>query len=176
MIPLLEMVRDIFLLRRGPQDLPHSPRLLVGVCLISLAVQMMVAYVLGIEGNTLLAGIIGLMFNLGVLYLLLSLRQVRNRFIQAGTALLLCGLVFSLLSLPIAMLAGGHPPTAETMTPLQAVLGMISLPIVIWYVVVNGHVLRHSLDLPFYGGLILAVLWLVLEMRLGVAMGGASAA
>lgn len=175
MIPLLEAIRDLLLLRRGPQDLPHSPRLLLGVCLFTLALQMTIAFVLGIEGNALLAGIVGLVFNLGVLYLLLSLRHLRNRFVQAGTALLLCGLAFSLLSLPITLMVGGHPPTPETMTPLQALLGAISLPIVIWYLIVNAHVLRHSLDLPFLAGLLIAVLWLVLA-GLGISMGGVPAA
>lgn len=174
---LLEVLRDIFLLRRGPQDLPHSPGLLLGTCAVTLATQFAMALVLGVDGNVLLAGIIGLTFNLGVLYLLLGLRHLRNRFVQAGSALLLCGLVFTLLSLPIALIAGGQPPpTPETITPLQAVLGMISLPIVIWYVVVNAHVLRHSLDLPFLGGLLIAIAWLILQMRLGVAMGSGPAA
>lgn len=173
---LILTLRDICLLRRGPQDLPYSPQLLVGVCAFSLGVQMAIAYVLGIPGNTFAAGIVGMAFNLGVLYLLLSLRRVGNRFVQTATALLLCALLFSLLTLPAALIVGtaGQPPTAQTLTPLQALLALISLPIVVWKLVVDAHVLRHALNLPFLGGLIVAILWFLLEIRLGVALGGSA--
>ena len=35
----LQLLRDILWLRRGPQDMPHSPALLVGVCVADIALQ-----------------------------------------------------------------------------------------------------------------------------------------
>lgn len=168
---LLLVVRDICLLRRGPQDLPYSPRLLAGICIASVALQFVIAQILGIEGNTIGASLFGLGFSLGVLYLLVSLRGVRGRFVQAASALLACALLFALLSLPIALLAGGKPPTPENVTPLQLLLGLVSLPIVIWKIVIDAHILRHSLNLPFFAGLTIAILWLLAELKLGGAMG-----
>ena len=168
---LFTVVRDICLLRRGPQDLPYSTRLLAGICIASVALQLIIAQILGIQGNTIAASLFGLGFTLGVLYVLLSLRGVRSRFVQAASALLACALLFSVLSLPIALLSGGKPPTPENVTPLQLLLGLVSLPIVIWKIVIDAHILRNSLNLPFFAGLVIAIFWLLAEMKLGGAMG-----
>ena len=169
---LLQLLRDICLLRRGPQDAPFSPQLLIAVCAASLLLQLAIAGVLGIEGDALGAGLIGLAFNLGVLYALLTLRGVRSRFVQTAIALTACAILFAILSVPIVLLAGGKPPTPETMTPLQAVLGLLALPVVVWKLVVDAHILRHSLNLPFFAGLLIALFWVIVELRLGAALGG----
>lgn len=171
----LFVLRDVILLRRGPQDLPYSPRLLAAVCGASLLLQLAIAGVLAIPGDALGAGLIGLAFNLGVLYLLLSLRGVRGRFVQAALALTSCAIVFAVLSVPIVILAGGKPPTPETMTPLQALLGLLALPVVVWKLIVDAHILRHSLNLPFAAGLLIALFWIVAELSLGAALGGPAA-
>lgn len=173
--PLLTLLWDICRLRRGPQDLPHSPRLLVMVCAFGLGLQLAIARVLGVEQDTLAAGVLSLAFNLGALFLLLNLRGVKNRFIQSALALLCCALLFTLLSLPIAVLAGDHPVTPEQMSPLQLLLGLVSLPLLIWKLMVDAHILRHSLDVPFLAGMVIAVLWLIAELALGAAAGGAAA-
>jgi len=172
----LLVLRDVILLRRGPQDLPYSPRLLVLVCGASLLLQLAIASVLGIPGDALGAGLIGLAFNLGVLYLLLNLRGVRGRFVQSALALTSCAIVFAILSVPIVLAVGGKPPTPETMTPLQALLGMLALPVVVWKLIVDAHILRHSLNLPFAAGLLIALFWIVAELSLGAALGGPAGA
>ena len=177
MYQFLYLLRDVIRLRRGPQDAPYSPRLLVGLCAASLLLQWAIARALNVEGETLGAGIIALAFNLGVLFLLLNVRKLSNRFVQAGLTLLGCALAFQLLSLPIVLLAGGHPPASpDHLTPAQALLGIVSLPIVIWKLIVDAHILRHSLDLPFLSGLVIALCWIVAELVLGAALGGAQAA
>jgi hypothetical protein len=173
---LLTLLWDICCLRRGPQDLPYSPPLLVVACIASLGLQLAIARVLGVDENTLGAGLLSLGFNFGVLYLLLNLRDKRSRFIQAATALLCCALLFTLLSLPIVLLVGERPPTPEQITPLQALLGLVSLPLLIWKVMVDAHILRHSLDVPFLAGIVIAVLWLIAELALGAVSGGAAPA
>ena len=172
---LLEL-RDVILLRRGPQDMPYSPRLLALVCGASLLLQLAIASVLGIPGDALGAGLIGLAFNLSVLYLVLNLRGVRGRFAQAALALTSCAIVFAILSVPIVLAIGGKPPTPETMTPVQALLGMLALPVVVWKLVVDAHILRHSLNLPFAAGLLIALFWIVAELSLGAALGGPATA
>jgi len=173
MYQLLYLLRDVIQLRRGPQDAPHSPRLLAAMCGASLLLQLAIARLLKIEGETLAAGILALAFNLGLLYLLLNLRKLTNRFVQSALTLLGVAIVFQLLSLPIVLLAGGHPPAAaDHLTPAQALLGIVALPIVIWKLIVDAHVLRHSLDLPFVSGLVIAVCWVIAELILGAALGG----
>jgi hypothetical protein len=170
------VLRDVILLRRGPQDMPHSPRLLVWVCAASLLLQLAIASVLAVPGDALGAGLIGLAFNLGVLYLLLNLRGLRARFVQAALALTSCAIVFAILSVPIVLAVGGKPPTPEAITPLQALLGMLALPIVVWKLIVDAHILRHSLNLPFAAGLLIALFWIIAELSFGAAIGGPAAA
>ena len=177
MYQLLYLLRDVIQLRSGPQDAPHSPRLLVTMCAASLLLQLAIARLLKVEGETLGAGILALAFNLGLLYLLLNVRKLPNRFVQAALTLLGVAIVFQLLSLPIVLLAGGHPPIAGAqLTPAQVLLGVVSLPIVIWKLIVDAHVLRHSLDLPFVSGLVIAVCWIIAELILGAALGGGASA
>jgi len=96
---------------------------------------------------------------------------LRNRFVQSGTALLGCALVFTLLSMPIALLVGEPPITAEQMSPLQLILGLVSLPLLIWKVIVDAHVFRHSFDVPFLSGVVIALLWIIAAMALAGASG-----
>ena len=173
MLPLLYFLRDVIALRRGPQDAPYSPRLLVALCATSLLLQLAIAHLLKAEGETLGPGLVALGFNLGLLYLLLNLRKLTNRFVQSALTLLGVALLFQLLSLPIVLLVGGHPPSSpDHLTPAQVLLGVVSIPIVIWKLIVDAHVLRHSLDLPFISGLVIAVCWIIAELILGAALGG----
>jgi hypothetical protein len=173
MYQLLYLLRDVIALRRGPQDAPYSPRLLISLCAFTLLLQLAIARVLKIEGETLGAGIVALAFNLGLLYLLLTLRNLGSRFVQAALTLLGVAMLFQLLSLPIVLLAGGHPPNAsDHLTPLQVLLGLVSLPILVWKLIVDAHILRHSLNLPFISGMVIAVGWIIAELILGAAFGG----
>jgi len=101
----------------------------------------------------------------------LSIRGLRNRFVQAATALLACALAFTLLSLPLLLLTGEPPKSAATATRLQLIVSAIGLPLLVWQVIVEAHVLRHSLDIPFLSGIMIAILWIVAILALGAAAG-----
>jgi hypothetical protein len=167
---LLQLLRDIIQLRRGPQDMPYSLRLLVAVCVASLALQLGVATIIGVTGNTLGAGVLGMAINLGMIYLVLMLRNFGNRFVQTATTLLCCTIIFSIITLPIMFLVGSQPIVAGQATPLQALLGLISLPIVIWKLIVDAHILRNSLAIPFLGGIAVAIVLIVAEYAVGASL------
>jgi hypothetical protein len=93
MPPLFNLIRDICLLRRGPQDLPYSLPALVSVAGACVVVQLGVAVARSAPLGGVLAGaILWLMVTLGALNLILTLRGLRNRFVQSATALLGCAL------------------------------------------------------------------------------------
>ena len=168
---LLYLLRDICQLRRGPQDVPYSPGLLAVICMATLLLQLSIAWVFDVKGDALLAGILGLAFNLGLLHLVLTLRGLTTRFVQAACALLGCAIFFTLLVLPITLLMGGLQTAApDHMTPVQALLALVALPIVAWKLVVDAHILRHSLNLPFFGGLAVALFWVLATYLLAVAL------
>ena len=173
---LLTLLWDICRLRRGPQDLPYSPQLLVIIAVVSLGLQLGIARVLGMQQDTLGPGVLSLVLNLGALYLLLNLRGKQSRFVQTALAMLACALLFTLLSVPIVLLVGERPPLPDQISPLQALLGLVSLPLLVWKIMVDAHILRHSLDVPFLAGVVIAVLWLIAELALGAAAGGTAVA
>jgi hypothetical protein len=175
MASVILIVRDILLLRRGPQDLPHSTQVLTSVAALCVIVQISIAlFVRDVSLGAVLGGaLLWLAFTLLTLNLLLALRGLRSRFVQSATALLSCTLVFTVLSTPIALLAGTPPPTPEQMTGVQMLLGAISLPLLVWKIVVDAHVFRHSLNLPFAGGLLIALLWIVAALLLSGFSGAA---
>jgi hypothetical protein len=172
MPPFFQLIRDICLLRRGPQDLPYSIPLLVAVAAGCVALQLGVAIARNLPLKGVLAGaVLWLLASLGALNLILNLRGLRNRFVQAGTALLGCAFVFTLLSMPIALLVGEPPTAPEQMTPLQVLIGIVSLPLLVWKIVVDAHVFRHSFDVPFLSGIVIALLWIIGAMALAGAAG-----
>lgn len=170
MLPVLLIVRDILLLRRGPQDLPFAPYLLVRAAALCVIVQTAIALIVHDTSlaTVLVGALLWLVFTLLTLNLLLTLRGLRSRFVQMASALLSCTLVFTVLSAPIALLAGDTPVNAETMTPLQMLIGAVSLPLLIWKLVVDAHIFRHSLNLPFAAGLLVAILWIGAALMLRV--------
>lgn len=173
---LFSLFRDILLLRRGPQDLPYSTQLLIAIAALCVIVQASVALTRDTPLGAVLGGaLVWLVFTLAALNLLLTMRGLRPRFVQAATALLGCTLVFTVLSVPIVLLAGEQPAAPEQMSALQILLGLVSLPLLIWKIVVDAHVFRQSLNLPFAGGVLIAMLWIVAALVLGGLAGAPGA-
>jgi hypothetical protein len=172
MSSVVETFRDILLLRRGPQDLPYSTQLLGIVAAICIAVQLPVAWMHEIGAGTLLISVaLWLLFSLGLLRLLLTLRNKGSRFVQSGTAFLGCNAAFNAIGIPIALLVGTPPQTPEQMTGAQIIAGLISLPLLIWKVAVDAHVFRHSLDISFGGGVAVALMWIIAAYALVILAG-----
>ncbi|MFT3790549.1 MAG: hypothetical protein QM741_05625 [Rudaea sp.] len=172
MSPVVETFRDILRLRRGPQDLPYSTQLLATVAAIGVAVQLPVAWLRDLgAGAVLLSAALWLAFTLGLLRLLLTLRDKGNRFVQAATAFLGCNAAFNAIGIPIALLVGEPPQTPEQMTGAQILAGLVSLPLLVWKVAVDAHVFRHSFDISFGGGVAVALMWIVAAFALASLSG-----
>jgi hypothetical protein len=172
MPPVLSIFRDILLLRRGPQDLPYATSLLTITALLCIAVQLPLAVLRDMAlATVLVAGIVWLLFTLGLLRLLLILRDRGNRFVQAATAFLGCNMAFNLVAIPIALLVGTPPDNPEQLTGAQILAGLISLPLLVWKVAVDAHVFRNSLDISYGGGLAIALMWILAAFALGALSG-----
>jgi hypothetical protein len=177
MPPLSPIVRDILFLRRGPQDIPYSAAGLSYVATLCLIVQIAIALIVRdlTFGPALLGALVWLGVTLLVLNLLLAVRNLRSRFVQMAIAMLACNLVFTILfsalSLPIALFASEARSGPQALTPLQFLLGMFGLGLLIWKLIVDAHIFRHSLNLPFSGGMLVAALWIAAALVLAVFAG-----
>ena len=168
LVRLALLVRDICQLRRGPEEIPYSRRLLVVLIGASLALDVLSERVLG--GHDALArSLVSTLLVLGLCWIALSVRQLGNRYVQTASALVACSIVFSLLVLPLAFLAGPMPGDA-TLTPLQTLIVWASFAIFVWSVLVDAHIIRRALDAPFGLGVALALAWTIADWALGHAL------
>lgn len=172
---LVKLIWDICCLRRGPQDVPYSPALLALLCVASIGLQQLVALLVGAESEPLFSAVAAALFTLAALFFLLTVRNLRSRFVQTACAWFGCAMLFFLLTLPLLLMTGPTPPTSGA-APMQIFAGLLALPLLIWKLMVDAHVLRHSLNVPFLAGMAIAVLWLIIGLAIANAGGGAAGA
>lgn len=170
---LLRTIRNLYQLQCGPQDFPHSPTLLGLLVCVSVLLETASAAMLGFEHNVLFPVIASVMLTLALTWSALTTRGYAPRFVQTASALIACAIAFNLLVLPIALSIGTPPATPEQLTSLQIILALAELALISWKLIVDAHILRHALDMPFGLGLLFAIVWAFLSQALEYALLGA---
>jgi hypothetical protein len=166
---LLQAFFAICLLRSGPQDLPASRFLFWSSAAAGVLVGTLI---LAGDGVPLLRALLAQGLDqllMGVLlYAALSLQGRRSRFLQGAAAVFGSGLLVNLALIPLLLLAGGAAPQE-----LRAQLaGMLFLLLLGWSIVILGHILRNTFDLPFGAGVILALgYFLLINQLVGALLG-----
>lgn len=163
MLTLLRPFVEICLLRRGPQDLPPSP-FLVYLALAAHAVSVGVQS-LAIHSplTALLSGIVDTGVLAALTYSLLYVARRPARVPQTLAALAGSGALLGVLALVptgwwfLARQGGADPGGAW----------VLLLALVVWSLVVMGHVLRHALSTHLFAGLGLAAVfyWFAISVR-----------
>jgi hypothetical protein len=159
---LIHYFIELCLLRKGPQDLPASRTLLQLLSLIYLGVGVLVGAATG-QGLwvALLQTLVDLALLLGLLYVGLGWLGRLPRLIQAASALVGSGALLSLLVLvPLGMASGGDD------SELTGVAALLFLALLAWSILVTGHILRHTLELPLVQGALIAVAYNLLAYTL----------
>lgn len=155
---LLNNFVDLCLLRIGPQDLPVSVSLLMTLAGLNILVGLAVI----VDARTGAASALGeSIFDTGLvltaLYLGLRTQNRLPRFAQAATALMGSELLLGLLALPLISWSR-QPDTIEA--------GLLLLVLIIWSLVVMGHILRHTFEIGFGFGVGLAFGYTLLAWNL----------
>jgi hypothetical protein len=169
---LFAVFRDIVLLRRGPQDLPYAPGLLIALLLLSLMISLGVA---GLAPSAPMP--LGrALFSLGMMLLLpaLALRMADRsaRFVQTATALAGADVALTLLAIPILLGVGQVPEDTTQTTALQVACIWLLLAQMVFHLVVRASILRHALEVPLRAGMLLSVAFFVIELVLVVVIFG----
>ncbi len=157
MSELLLALRNLCLLRIGPQDLPYSPTLLGTVLGLNIVLGTASGFLLGRPGMGFVTSLVSLAVVVGGVWLLLKMRQFEARFIQAALAISAAALLFRLLAIPVQMAMTPLPDDLTQLSDAQTVGTMILAGLGGWSLAVTGHVLRHALERSFLAGLLLAV-------------------
>nr|WP_207280767.1 hypothetical protein [Thiocystis violacea] len=160
---------ELCLLRRPPQDLPASETLLGLALIADLVVGVMVGMTAGLSWWTsFLQGVAEILLMLAALYVALKQLKRLERFIQSGTALLGSGALLGLVAiLPLSL-----NPTGQQETDLAALGAFLLLGLVIWGIVVTGHILRHTFGITLGQGAAIAVGFQIIAVSLVTSLFG----
>ena len=158
---MLHTVVELCRLRGGPQDLPHAPALLVVLLGAGTALDLAIGHAISDGANALARSLLSSVVVLGLCWVALAIRRLPHRYVQTASALLACSLVFSLVQLPIALLAGPPPATAAELSHLQILLGWLTLALFVWQISVDAHIMRHAMDGTFGLAFALIVSWVL---------------
>ncbi len=151
---------ELCLLRVKPQDLPASGALLGLVILANITVGVLAfSGLYGGVARALMAGVVESLFFLTALGLLLYCKGLLSRFTQSATALLGSSTLLAIILIPLYSMGGG----AADHTAMAVVADLGALLLLIWSLTIMGHILRHTLEIPFGHGVLLGMIYFLLS-------------
>lgn len=154
-----KILLDLCLLRGKPQDLPASANLLYLCAAFSIGVDYLIE-----TGHA--PGLVRLGFAIaqaaifgGIIYGILRLRGVPERFMQSMSALYFANGVVSLAAWPVLtqVLSAG-------VDHAQSWHVLFMAGISIWFIAILANVLRHALDFPLGRSVAVSLMCVVLMM------------
>ena len=150
---------NLCLLTAVPQDLPASRTLLT----LALAGYAAVGLFLAVPLYGGLSGVLQTALDVAMLafytWLLLRVSGHAARFDQTLTALAGAGIVLGLVALPLVFSL--YASEARGVDNVPATLGYLFL--VVWLIVVYGHIFRHALSRPFSAGVFVSLGYMALS-------------
>ena len=155
---LLVLFLEISLLRKGPQDVPSSAFLVLSTAVLGLLSGVVVlSDSFAGPGGALGAQLLDLVLLTTFVYIGLQITGRLGRLYQALAAFFGCGVLINIATLLAIALSG---PVEEG--ALTGVGAMLHVFIMIWALVVIAHILRHTFEIAFMGGVALAVAYFLL--------------
>ncbi len=158
MTTLLLLFINICRLRGTPQDLPGSRFLLIltttGYFAIGLAVSLLELSL----GLAILSAMVDTLMLAALAWFSLWITGKTPRFTQTYTALAGTGVLFGLVGWPLITFLQGLPEGQSSSLPL------LLLGLVIWNIMVIGHILRHALGIMMWAASGLALFYMYLSI------------
>jgi hypothetical protein len=149
LISLVEIAR----LRRDPSALPASIVLLVLTAAAYAGSSAMQSWML-YKGDHLLARTAAdLGMTLAMFWILLAASRRMHRYRQTMSA------VFgaTVLLTPLILMLFGLRQQAAANETIELLVGIASIGVIVWYVLIIGHILRGALEIGFVTGIALAL-------------------
>ena len=157
-LTLFKTLVEIILLRKGPDELPHSTVLLLYVAGMWFAVGAVGAMMVDTyNGQTLLADLILTSLGFGLYAVVVKVFEKSERLLRALTAILGCGAIFGAV-----LFAGRYV--------LTTVLGVEETPlfseiILLWSILVEGHIIARTIDRQWVIGFLIALAVLIGQLQ-----------
>jgi hypothetical protein len=146
---MLMNLAQLLRLRGGPQDLPAGWSLTLLLLTVYMVQNLVTGQQLDDE-NAAAKGLLSASLQIVVLTGLLFWRNHPERFTQTMSALAAAGIFFNVISWGLLSLSD---PGVN-----QPVLAIIWFAIFIWSLMVDAHIYRHALTVPFAVGMLVTVL------------------
>jgi len=158
---LVRLFAAICLLRAAPQDLPASRMLLV----IAFGFYLLFAWLLAIpaygQARAVPLALLDVALLIAFIPAVLYLRSRGARILQTLTAMAGSGSLLGLLALPLVL--WGQPSQAEEQ--VSGLLLYVWLLLLVWNLLVAGHILRHALSTSLGIGVGVALLYALFSMQ-----------
>ena len=164
-MPLIKLFFDICLLRKGPQDLPASGLLLGLTIFANLVVSVVL---LGLEtdwADAVIQALVGGAMLLGFLFITLRVAGLMPRFLQTSIAMLGSDALISSFAVPLLAMMIVASPDEKSADAFLLILKTIFLIMMLWYVAVLAHILRHALSRPLGIALALAIVYVLASVQ-----------
>lgn len=157
---LFDLIVDICLLRKGPQDVPASPALL-GLSLAAYGLSGLLALLVSMPPSTaLFQALADLVLLAGFTYGILTVMNYGARFAQTLTALAGAYTLLNLIALPLIFwLERASTETAAPVLPSLLLLALMG-----WSIAVMAHVLQQALSTSRPMGIFYALGYLVISI------------
>lgn len=132
----------MLLLKTAPQDLPYSISLMARVILLYL-ISGIVVVGGTVEFSLALARILlNICIILFFSFVLLSVLNLRARYVQTITALIGTGIIFNLLAWPIL----SYGDIEQSSSAAIQILSLLVLMLISWEILVTAHIYRNALN------------------------------
>ena len=152
-------------LRAAPQDLPYSILLMGATLVCYFLAGLGIASSEQAFGPALLTSVVDVVLLVGLARLALWITNHGARAMQTVTALAGTGTLFELLAWPLIATMQGVTAGAPSTT-----LSFLLLALIVWNIVVIGHILRHALDMTMWIACGIALLYVYTSMRVMSAL------
>ncbi len=163
---LVQLFTQIALSRRGPQDLPASPVLLLITIIGYFVVNYIVSLALPPIDSWLLHLFVDVAFTLAWYAVLLRAFGKRERFLQTATAMFGYQLVLAPLWIAAIYLSRRFADDVVFQFPVA----VVGLAIAIWIIRAGSHVLKAALELPMPACVVLIILQILAGQLVLVAI------
>jgi len=152
--PLLKLFINICLLRAKPQDVPASSALML-LMLLAAIVTGVPAIIGSVDGlaPALMIGLLDVALILILLRVFLTIIGLSARLLQTATALFGTGVIINLLSIPVQMLLD----VSAEFSAAQFLGALLYFALLMWSLLIMGHILRHSFKLQLSSGVLIAM-------------------
>ena len=148
---------DVFLLRRGPEDIPKSSLLLAMAIGASIVVNFLFYVIVESEyGTDLFLEFAAELVKIVSYLCVLLLFGLVSRIMQTITAIIACNVILGLILTAILMVS--QPFTNSELDAAVAWLATF------WLILVEGHIISRAIQLHWITGIAIAVVIFILQL------------